>query len=44
MIAAEFGSSGAPEMSWFHAVWSAAEGAFAGRFGFGKTWQEPREG
>ncbi len=44
MIAPELGSSGAPEMSWFQAVWSAAEGALAGRFGFGNTWQEPREG
>ena len=44
MTAAESGATGEAETSWFQAVWSAADGAFAGRFGFGNTWQAPREG
>ena len=44
MIAAEFASRGEAETSWFQAVWSGADAAFAGRFGSGKTWQAPRAG
>src|SRR4051794_6798213 len=44
MYAAELGSTGAAEMSWFQADSSAAEGAFAAPEEAGKTGQLPRLG
>src|SRR5712664_1185996 len=44
MYAAELGSAGAEEMSWFQADSSPADGAFAASDDFGKTGHAPRLG